>query len=651
MYDNTKRTEVDGSTPSQITKVRTMIIKGRPCIVFDVESFKNIFTCTCKNTETNELITFEMSDRKNDINAMCDYFLLNSAYFVGYNNTHYDNPVINYCIEYRNANVSTRRFVESLFNLSRVIIGRDDDDIAAWKRWKYASNFHSIDLLTMMYSKALRVSLKEMQVTMHYRNVEEFVADWLADLPLSRFDELISYNINDVESTEALLNKLKNRLELRVGIEEKYGINCLSLDDVNLGMQILAQEYMREANISRKELETGRSPCDIIDLEKVILPEISFKTPVLQKALASMKQQHNVSPGRKGYEDTFLFGDMKTTIGVGGIHGDCGTCIIKPSEDEVLLDWDVASLYPSLMIEYGFYPLHLGRTFIDVYSRIRKERLEAKHNGDKLKNECFKFCLNGLSGNLQNEYSWAYSPFTVMQVRINGQLLLLMLAEELLLNGCKLKQINTDGILFIAPKSKLEDLSKVKETWEKFTNLVLEEERFTEFYQLAINDYFGVTPKYAETKDIDRDIKKKGFFITDTILGKGLQPKIIPEAIIRYFVEGTTVEQTIKSCHDIKKFIQYEKTGKQWTVEYNEEEQQRTNRFYVSTSGYYLWKWKLENSGKSYHNMLKGYGVKLINKLDDIQQIENYDINHRYYIIQSIKIIEQLKPKQLSLWD
>ena len=30
-----------------------MIVKGKPCIVFDVEVLKNIFTVTCKNTEDN----------------------------------------------------------------------------------------------------------------------------------------------------------------------------------------------------------------------------------------------------------------------------------------------------------------------------------------------------------------------------------------------------------------------------------------------------------------------------------------------------------------------------------------------------------------------------------------------------------------------
>ena len=49
----------------------------------------------------------------------------------------------------------------------------------------------------------------------------------------------------------------------------------------------------------------------------------------------------------------------------------------KPSifiakEDEVISDVDVASLYPSLIIEYGFYPPHLGKEFLEVYKKFKK---------------------------------------------------------------------------------------------------------------------------------------------------------------------------------------------------------------------------------------------------------------------------------------
>ena len=79
----------------------------------------------------------------------------------------------------------------------------------------------------------------------------------------------------------------------------------------------------------------------------------------------------------------------------------------------------------------------------------------------------------------------------------------LMLSERLLSLGCKLHQINTDGILYTCKKDKYEELQTVLSEWENLTKLTLETEKFTSFYQLAINDYFGV--------DINNDIKKKDF--------------------------------------------------------------------------------------------------------------------------------------------
>lgn len=634
-----------------------MKIKGKTCIVFDIEVLKNVFTCTCKNTDTKQITVFEISPRRVDIQGLVTFFYEN-YYFVGYNNIHYDNPILNYIIMLYNKHYfnsySTRELTESIFRMSQLVIDKNSD-FDLWKEYKYARNFLSIDLLTMLYSKALRVSLKEMQVTMQYKNVEEFVVDWHQDLPEKDIDRLISYNINDVESTEELLYRCKDLLELRIETEKDFGLPCLSLDRVNLGDRLLQLKVMEKTGLNKKQLENMKSPADYVDLEKVIFPWIKFESPILQKKLTDMKNQHNVSPGRKGYINTFMFGEMKVTIGVGGIHGDNGTCIIKPNEDELLLDSDVNSLYPSLMRMYHLYPPKLKDVLGQIFPQIIDDRLEFKRTGQKNKNETYKYMLNGVSGKMQDETSWLYSPFTVMQVRINGQLLLLMLAERLLKLGCKLYQINTDGILYKLKKAKYKELQQVLKEWEELTMLTLETEEFTQFYQLAINDYFGVEP--------NNKIKKKGFFLTDIELGKGLTPKIIPEAIINYFVHNIPVEDTIKSCKDICKFLQAEKTGKQWTVEYNEQIQQRINRFYVSNSGYYLWKWKLDDTGKkSYQIMLKDHGVRLHNKFysdEDLQwkysQGETfqsiYDIDYQYYINQCIKVIEKLKPKQLNLFN
>lgn len=666
-----------------------MIIRDKKVYVYDIEVFQNIFHCSVKNTETGEIYKFEISERRNQLRELVKFFKQVDSYikwgdfyttdleikseviFCGYNNLHYDNPIVNYIIEYEDKlmsyNVAT--ICSSIFNLSRTITTSTEDDIEAWKHWKYQIWFDTFDLLTMLYSNKLRVGLKEIQVTMQYPNVQEFVCDWSKPLLLEDFDNMIDYNINDIESTAELLNRCKKDIDLRIAIEDEYGVRVLSKDGVNIGMKILTQKYLEKTGLTWWDIEGLRSPMDYIPLKDVILPFIKYDSPILQRVLDDMKSQI-VSPGRKGYENNFIFNGLRYTVGVGGIHSKNDPEIIIPKEDEMLIDIDVASLYPSMLIEYKFYPKHLGPEFLEVYSQIKDERIEAKHNGDKVKNETLKLALNGLSGNLQNQHNFCYSPFAVMQIRINGQLLLLMLAERLTQIGCRIVQANTDGLFVLLKKSIYEQANKICQEWEQLTRLTLEEERFEAMYQYAINDYIAVKEGYKETKNPDL-IKTKGMFITKVLLGKGLSAKIIPEAIIKYFVDGIPVEDTIKGCTDIRKFLMSEKTGKQWHVEYMNQEQQRTNRFYASTNGGYLWKWKYTGHAegevveyyspyvgrqsyiakeKSYQNMLTASGVTLLNKFDD-KPIEERKINYRYYIYEAYKIIRDLKPLQLSLWD
>lgn len=637
-----------------------MQIRNKTVYVYDIEVFRNVFHCTVKNTETNQLYLFEISQRKNQLDELVKFFhtidttltqgniytteiqFNTNKMFCGYNNLHYDNPIINYIIDYYNKMkyLSYRDICLSIFNLSKVITTSSEDDISTWKKWKYMICFESFDLLTMLYSTKLRVSLKEMQVTMMYNNVQEFVTDWDVDLQERDIDSMIEYNINDVNSTTELLNRCKKDIDLRLAIEDEYGVRVLSKDGVNIGMKILTQKYLEKTGLTWNDIKDLRSPMDTIALKDIILPFIKYDSPILQDVLKDMKSQI-VSPGRKGYENKFIFEGLKYSVGVGGIHSvNKPECII-PKEDELLLDIDVASLYPSMLIEYKFYPKHLGPEFLEVYSKVKDERMEAKHNSNEVKNETLKLALNGLSGNLQNEHNFCYSPEAVMKIRINGQLLLLMLAEKLTQLGCRIVQANTDGLFVIVKKAKYESFKNICSDWEKLTHLTLEEDRFKAMYQFAINDYFAITE--------DNKVKEKGMFITKVKLGKGLTPKIIPKAVIAYFKDNIPIEDTIKNCTDIKDFLMSEKTGKQWHVEYMNKEQQRTNRFYASTNGGYLWKWKLDNGVKSYQNMLTASGVTLLNKFNDIP-IENRNINYRYYIIEAYKIVRELKPLQLSLW-
>lgn len=80
----------------------------------------------------------------------------------------------------------------------------------------------------------------------------------------------------------------------------------------------------------------------------------------------------------------------------------------------------------------------------------------------------------------------------VFKIRINGQLMLLMLIERIVAIGVQLIQSNTDGIMVKLKKSQYDEYMQVCKEWETITGLRLEHDQFERFYQYAINDYLGI---------------------------------------------------------------------------------------------------------------------------------------------------------------
>ena len=626
-----------------------MLIKNNIVYVYDIEIFPNLFHCTVKNTETKKIYLFEISERKNQGLELVKFFLEKGKLFCGYNNIHYDNPIINYLID-KSQYIETSQWYDicnGLYKLSSTII---NGDISKWKQWKYAKNFPTLDLLTMLYSSKLRVGLKEMQITMKFHNVQEYDGDFNKPISINEIQKLIHYNINDVESTEELLYKCKEDINLRLGIEKEYGVDVLSKDGMSIGMEIIKQKYLEKTHKRWEDIKDLRDVDGLISLKDVIFDNISYKTKQLQDILIWLKTLI-VDPGRKGLEKHFLLDGLEVSLGVGGIHSVNTPSTFKEDEQWGISDIDVASLYPSLICSYNLYPPQLGKEFIEVYSGIREERLQAKREGNTVKNLTLKLSLNGLSGNLQNPYNFCYSPQTVMKIRMNGQLMLLMLAESLIEIGCKIIQLNTDGIFLKYPKSKRQEFEEVMKTWESKTKLVLEEDKYEAFYQYAINDYLAISKGYSESKN-PKLLKKKGLFIDKVSLGKGMQPMIIPKAINNYFANNIPVEDTVYNSKDINDFITYQKVNKKFKIEYNEELITNTNRYYVSKNAPYLYKCEVDQDGNRsrYITMLKGQGVIIVNNLDDIKDFPK-DINYNYYIKEAKKIINKFECVQLTLFE
>ncbi len=630
-----------------------MVIREKKVVVYDIEIFLNCFHCTCKDTENNELYKFEISDRKNQLDELVDYFYYNSAdkIFCGYNNHHYDDVVINYIIDYHYVmnNLSRREICQSLYNLSSCIVHSEEGDDSKFKKWKYCNYFNSFDLLTMLFSSKLRVGLKEMQLTMHYNNVQEYDGDFTKYLPIDSIDDMILYNINDVESTYELLRRCDKLIALRLFIDKEYGIDALSMDSVKFGETLLLKEYCKSTGLKEWTVKQMSSPMDFIPLKDVILPTINYKNPELQAVLEDMKSQIVYSKERKGYEKKFVLSNVCYSIGVGGLHSINKPKIFIPSETEYIGHSDVASMYPSFIVQYKWIPRHLGESFLQVYTRIYNERIEAKHSGQKLKSEALKLTLNSVTGKMQQETSWMYDPFTVFKIRINGQLVLLMLVDRLLELGCKIVQVNTDGVMYVAQKCQRENVNKAISEIEHITKLSFETNNYEAFYQYAINDYFGIVEGYNQSKNPEL-IEKKGMFITDTKLGKGLAPVVIPKAVINYFLTGQSVVEYIKNDKNILDFLIGQRVDKKFNVEYGDKPVQRINRFYASTNGKYLYKVKTDEVGnKSYTNMLTKSGVTILNELDG-KPIEQRNINYSYYISEAKKIIDDFCCQQLELF-
>ena len=625
-----------------------MWIRDRIVHTYDIEIFPNCFHCCVKNTETGQLYKFEISERRDQLDELVDFFYYDSSdklrhtkMFCGYNNHNYDDVIINYIIDYyyKLADLPYWRICQSLFNLSQCIVEDSEGSREKLKRWKYAHYFESMDLLTMMFSQKLRVGLKTMQVTMHYHNVQEYDGDFNQFLPVSEIDSMIAYNENDVDSTTELLNRLKDEIELRLFIEQEHGIDCLSMDSVKMAETFLLEEYSKRSGIPKNVIKEMRSPMDYIPLKDVIMPFIRYKNPKLQEVLDDMRKQIVYSKERKSYEKKFVLSDVVYSVGVGGIHSIHTPKIFHPKDDEHIGHADVTSMYPSLLIKYQLGPRHLGKLFCDIFEGIYHERVEAKRTGQKIKNLFLKIVLNSPTGKMQQEVSWMYDPFNVFKIRINGQLILLMLVDRLLELGCEIIQVNTDGVVYRAKNSLKNGIQEAIHEVEQITQLGFEVDEYESFYQYAINDYFGVLK--------NGEIEEKGMFITKTKLGKGLSPVVIPKAVINYFVHKIPVTETIEKDRNIRDFLMSQAVDKKFKVIHGDKPVQRINRFYASTDGAYLFK---GTTLQELSNMLTKSGVTILNKFDDLP-IEDRKINYRYYISEAKKVIADFTEQQLSLFQ
>lgn len=303
-------------------------------IIFDVECLPNCFIANLLNVDTRNKVTLEISERKNDTDKFVKIFNKNDRVFITYNGIDYDGVLINFIL--MNSNLFWEKLVAELKRISDEII----NEKKYFFKYRHDNFFNQIDLLRMLFSKELRVGLKEMQVSMFYPNVLEMNLDWNKPIAVDKIDDLIYYCWNDVDSTEWIYMRSLDALSLRQDIEKEFGLNCYSQDGMTLGVNILAKEYCDETGLTLADLKEFGTPRESMDLKDIILPWIEFSTPELQTFLNDLKTKTIVNTkGDLAFE--VEFDGMKYGIGTGGIHSRNKPTIYITNDEYDLVDGDV----------------------------------------------------------------------------------------------------------------------------------------------------------------------------------------------------------------------------------------------------------------------------------------------------------------------
>lgn len=615
--------------------------------VYDEEVYPNFFCITFRNLKEIEIKRiFRFDGTSKDLITLIELReFVKGIWLIGYNNHGYDDYILNYFLSSNSCLTP-----EQVKDFSNKLIESENPYFNPYfKQYKYSRLYKSIDLMRLLFSKMLRVSLKELEVTMKWRNVQEIPHHHLKILTEEEKLEVLDYNDNDVLATHTLAIKSLDDIKLRHTIKQKFGLECYSKDGVRTGVDLFLRLYCQKTGQEEDEVKHLRSPRSQINLNEIISDRVQFYSPQFQQLLQRLKSTV-ITETRGALDLSVLYGGVLHVFGTGGIHSKDKPDVIIPPSGYRYMDADVASLYPSILIEYGFKPEHLSDEFIDVYKFLKDDRIRAKRAGEKLIADTYKLSLNGTYGNLINEYSWLYDPKAAMGITLNGQLFLSMLSERLTDAGIKVDSLNTDGITALVREDQMHLYWAITKEWQAITKLELEFREYDKVIRQHVNSYYAV---YKNDKTINEGdagkVKEKGDLLTKVVLGKGFDKPIVKLAVREYFVNGTPIEETIRNHKDIYDFTMFQKVGKQFEVEWYGKKQQHINRYYASKKGAYLYKVKGQGEKKSMSHMLKGVGVQIFNVYEEKPMAE-YNIDYQYYIIEARKLINEIETNQLSIF-
>ena len=437
--------------------------------VYDLEVFSNFFLATAWTGEGDFWYTTSPS-------MFARWASDKSRVLVGFNNDAYDDVISRYVIA--NPACST----EDIFNLSCKIIKEKHNQIVFKLQYSKRPWNFSVDVFQLLNKKG---ALKEWECRMGSDRVVESAYSFEKPLPKEGQAQIIDYCINDVRETHRLAERNWHLATLRADLIEQYELGPRPYVLSEAGV---AQHVFMTLNQQRTGMYVGRvreAAKENPDNKKrhwqsqdIIFPLVKFKTPDFKEMLQTLTSASPFVAGDKRgvtwklraeeLKKPIELGGKKYQLGVGGLHSIDGPGKFYSDATHRIIDLDVESYYPAIIIEHNLAPRHLGAGFIKDFFAIRAKRLEAKHSGNKKINEALKIVINSTFGKLNDEHSPLRSIPDAMRVTINGQLMLLMLAESLELAGFEILSANTDGVTILAKRGPDCDkkLGAVIAVWE-----------------------------------------------------------------------------------------------------------------------------------------------------------------------------------------
>lgn len=471
--------------------------------------------------------------------------------------------------------------------------------------WQMDSYFPEMIQLTdldmvdiMEVAPGVKVGLKAYMGRMHSDTIQDLPFDHSQYLPPEMRPTTRLYCGNDLIGTRQLRETVQKRIDLRVKLGERYGVDVRSKSDAQMAEAIIKKRldkwiekrlvpdgytfrYTPPAWIRFTTSELQQVLHTVINSDFVVRDAEEYEGDIYDDHGKKIKTGVKIPKAIKGTVITRPGWSSKYKLGIGGLHSQEKAKSHYASATVKLVLEDVASYYPNLIRILGNFPVQLGPEWLAMYIKDIDERVAAKKL-DPVLADGLKIFLNGTFGKLFSKHSIFFAPEMGIATTMTGQLALLMLIEALETNGIPVISANTDGIVCRVPVG-LEWLhNQTIKWWESVTGLTMERGYYKSVHSVSVNSYVAF--------DVDGSITRKGMFSKSGVTGPGVplagahpDRDISTEAAIAYLEKGTPIHQTVRSCTDVRKFITLRgvKGGGQW----NGEHLGKVVRWYYSTQG------------------------------------------------------------------